>query len=1229
MNFLPGTPLNADVSAQLDSRQKVFESKDGENRLAYQKLQSRVPWVKLTSCVNLSANHPMAKKAGYKAGTEFAESNALFSYMGDSDSRMTVDYALPGYRRYKDGADLGFRPQPGILNMDIKSHNRFGSLRTATVRFVCWTKEDMDKMEILYMRPGFSVLLEWGYSAYLNGNSVENDISTIEYKYLSTASKARAEIARKKKQYNYNYDAVLGLVKNFSWSLRPDGGYDCTTTIVTTGDILESYKANILFDGAKFNLDVQEEQTEYSNTHGGPFKWPSVSTDNTEDLWGADLSKTSTRAKTFEAHVNTQLQYIQTKWVEQLKVDTSAYRMTNEEVDAIIAAYPLKVVASGDKLLDSIEQDIETTVYQGGSSTTYSAKVKKNSANTVKSKNPLVKVEDTGIGGSFGLNILPWYQILAESMVANGSYYDTLRYVATDGSGVGVVVDEYKLIIDKIHKALETLIAVSAELSTDKKTPIFELTTPSLAASLKLGLYAGPAGGAKIGQHIRVASPSVVNSSYAGNPIVIKEGQSAVAAEYNYYLNRPRFIAVGYPTYDENQVINNASGGGSNTVVPEKEAFPITDLFVSKLNYAILSEIAQKVQADAAVQSLATDTNKISFPDTFNTVDLTSSPIFGSEYLHADDEQYKTRYGTILYGKLVQSGMAPSPASIHCYIKMGMLLSLLNDTLLKSKSERLFHFMISETDKFNYFTALDHISIDPTVCILPHSLKELAPSLASLESESILDIYLDVYFVSNLMKRFVDSKGQIAMLDFLESLFSEIRRVTGGVNDLGLQYYEETSTYTVVDRRRYKPVAKSSYTEVNIFGLSSVVKNVNLVSKLPPRIGTQIAISAQASPYSSMEEASGFDAINKGLTDYTYTTRKDRSVAESEDAALAYDKQMEVYRGQITGVITAIAEWYKAGLVSERQTNSTGQYENYMKTAIGAKKDNAYNFIIPFELQITLDGISNFRIMEAFRVSQDILPDNYGGSNGDIAFVVTGVEHKVDPKEWSTTIKSQIININETGSENLNKDVSKIIELAKLVEISSQAGGPGETANLDKGWEGKEQSFVRTVLTYAEAATHIKKATTNKNLQIAMLATIIREQGSGGQIKGFNHNYGGYDITSGGWSYSSFGPTITNGYVYATEGGTGRRKAFVSFISAEAFFTKKTSNFTSKGFQNAGDATACANLWYEKWNGYGARVHWNNNKDNIRSSYPTLAQYDAYVLDKFKTIYKTAKDTIG
>ncbi len=397
-----------------------------------------------------------------------------------------------------------------------------------------------------------------------------------------------------------------------------------------------------------------------------------------------------------------------------------------------------------------------------------------------------------------------------------------------------------------------------------------------------------------------------------------------------------------------------------------------------------------------------------------------------------------------------------------------------------------------------------------------------------------------------------------------------------------------------------------------------------------------------------MDEGTGFNAINRGMTDRIYTKRYDIESKESQDGKFtAYKEFRDQLKSDIIGLITHLGFFYSKNTVPRNSADTQyGVYENYCKFLLGGKvifeqKGRAtYNFVLPFELQFKMYGVSGLKVMDSFLIDQTILPKTYGGdADKPVGFLVTGVEHSVNRSEWTTNIKSQIFNIGDDQQTDAKFTELKedFIAAVKTLQFDNNAGGkPGETKNLDKGWEGKEQPVFTTYLTYEQAGRALAAATTNKNLQVAVLAVMIKEQGSGGQIKGFNHNYGGIDITSGGWAFDSFGEENSNGFVFATEGGTKRRKAHVSFVSAEAFMKFTIGRFEKKGFDKTTTGAAVAKTWYEKWNGFGAKnLLWEPNEiipgttQRYKEKYPTEAQFDAYILKSFAdNIYPKAKTAI-
>jgi len=241
MNYISGVPIDKEVQTQLQLRQNSMGHGDRDTSLHYYSMQKRIPWIVMSSGVNLKGD--LALVPEYGAGSQLAQKHQL--------KAIQTNQTLPGYALTPS---LGIRPQPGILSAKVHSHNRFGSLRTATVSYVCWSKEQLDVLELLYMRPGMTVLLEWGHSVYLKDNSSDDKILLLARPGDTNSSSnffsekgikdIQSVITTNRAKYGYSYDAVYGLIKNFSFSLRSDGGYDCTTSIVSTGDLVESLKMN-------------------------------------------------------------------------------------------------------------------------------------------------------------------------------------------------------------------------------------------------------------------------------------------------------------------------------------------------------------------------------------------------------------------------------------------------------------------------------------------------------------------------------------------------------------------------------------------------------------------------------------------------------------------------------------------------------------------------------------------------------------------------------------------------------------------------------------------------------------------------------------------------------------------------------------------------------------------------------------------------------------------------
>ena len=240
-----GEPFLSYIDDQINERQTAHGSKSRtSDQLAY--LNSKTAWVKLASSVKI--NDKFQNKEGFKLNGELAKEYVLFSGFSSLNGS-TLSPREKVFDKYSSKS-FGLVPMPGIVDASVKCENR-GSIKKATVNIKCYSPEQFRILEVLYLRLGYTVFLEFGWSSYLDGGTLKNSSSTLietEFfklqkgaKYVEFLEKIEAE--RKKKKGNY--DGLLCKVSNFSWTFSQDGSYDIELSLITMGDVIESLKTNI------------------------------------------------------------------------------------------------------------------------------------------------------------------------------------------------------------------------------------------------------------------------------------------------------------------------------------------------------------------------------------------------------------------------------------------------------------------------------------------------------------------------------------------------------------------------------------------------------------------------------------------------------------------------------------------------------------------------------------------------------------------------------------------------------------------------------------------------------------------------------------------------------------------------------------------------------------------------------------------------------------------------
>ncbi len=268
--------LDPTIAAQLKAREKVVSTDSVRDSDFLRYTTGKNGWVRMSSFVNYDSKgykngnliddgryngDALARKYVLEGGTLYNKGNKQFSLragVGNLDGIYASDIDKIGITGNKVDRLYGLRPMPGITSVNVLNKSAYGSLREATVQFYAWDKHQLEELEVLYMRTGYTVFLEWGWSEYIDHGNITkiNDYPVIKgvqnfnrltldaFQSNLTEEVIYDKIEQDIKATKGNYDAMLGYVKNFSWQLMPNGGFQCSTTLISRGETIETLKVS-------------------------------------------------------------------------------------------------------------------------------------------------------------------------------------------------------------------------------------------------------------------------------------------------------------------------------------------------------------------------------------------------------------------------------------------------------------------------------------------------------------------------------------------------------------------------------------------------------------------------------------------------------------------------------------------------------------------------------------------------------------------------------------------------------------------------------------------------------------------------------------------------------------------------------------------------------------------------------------------------------------------------
>lgn len=288
-----GQPIRATIAKQVEARQKIYGA-DYKNSdlprsseiINYQ--NNKNAWIKLASGVSLKTdgsglarlkdigslegnNYMTEQDMAGLLGKNLAQQYVLFNStqqitpateftVDGTTSRVPAKYtSRSGVRNTNSwkgnqnkiyggmgGNDRGLQPVPGLISCEVESVNR-GSIKKAKVKIKAFNKFQFGIIELLYLRLGYIMLLEFGWDKYVDSNdlSIKQVGSTITEDYWFDGKNYAQNrmlnlINGYTDKYQGNYHGFFGKVSNFSWDLKEDNTYDITINLISMGSIIES-----------------------------------------------------------------------------------------------------------------------------------------------------------------------------------------------------------------------------------------------------------------------------------------------------------------------------------------------------------------------------------------------------------------------------------------------------------------------------------------------------------------------------------------------------------------------------------------------------------------------------------------------------------------------------------------------------------------------------------------------------------------------------------------------------------------------------------------------------------------------------------------------------------------------------------------------------------------------------------------------------------------------------
>ena len=439
------------------------------------------------------------------------------------------------------------------------------------------------------------------------------------------------------------------------------------------------------------------------------------------------------------------------------------------------------------------------------------------------------------------------------------------------------------------------------------------------------------------------------------------------------------------------------------------------------------------------------------------------------------------------------------------YVRFQYFLWFLQDTIIPNidfdPAIKLIKIDFWDVDKNLIYIVPGTLSSNPNVCMTKRGYYNVdwvdyltTPAAETFQTEfpgttsgalygRIMNIYFNMFWILQQIDALKDSEtGKISLYGLLDALCKGYNQATGNFNRLEPTVDTEENIIRIIDDvalpdrdlilKTYDLVPSSETALFDTYGYSyapsgsvygegvshaSFIRDLSFNTSVTPNLATMITVGATNQGYVKGEDATALSRMNRGLTDRfkKQITNKD----EDQDTSTASLPPLEVqYAGAITAYNNYIKDigcdtsekkpTYDEDAVSDFQSLQTQLIEYYQARATieGSTVDKTAASpnagFLPFDLSLTMDGLSGMKVYQTFNIDSEFLPTNYPGT---LLFLIKGITNKIENNQWTTTIESMCVAKNPFAASGSSNPVDEASRKTNRGYVSKTKGGTSRT----------------------------------------------------------------------------------------------------------------------------------------------------------------------------------------